>query len=248
MLKSMLSMSFVDEIIHQNDLEEDALNLALLTYIEKKKLSAIRQHSASKRRYRQRKSWANFASNLTDRQFRRYFRMTRECFQHLCSCYIESNVGERVFKSEEYLKDLRFSRDTSDNKTIKMLYAHEGSTGGFVSGEVKLGLTLRLLAGGSYLDLALLYEVGPSYAYEIFHDVVKNWLLDKRLVNIHGIEYVTDEERLEKVAMEFARSSNGLFNGCIGAIDGWIVKIRKPTDRPQRQKNIKQKLSLTERA
>ena len=129
-----------------------------------------------------------------------------------------------------------------------MLYAHEGSTGGFVSGEVKLALTLRLLAGGSYLDLALLYEVGHTYAYDIFHDVVKNWLLDKRLVNIHGIEYVTNEERLEKVALEFARSSNGLFNGCIGAIDGWIVKIRKPTDRPQRQKNIKQKLSLTERA
>ena len=31
MLKSMLSMSFVDEIIHQNDLEEDALNLALFS-------------------------------------------------------------------------------------------------------------------------------------------------------------------------------------------------------------------------
>jgi hypothetical protein len=44
------------------------------------------------------------------------------------------------------------------------MYAHEASTGGFVSGEIKLALTLRLLAGGSYLDLSLLYEVGSSYA------------------------------------------------------------------------------------
>ena len=228
MLKSMLSMSFFDEIIHLNDLEEDALNKALLTYMEKKKVSAIRQDSATKRGFRQRKSWESFQANLTDRQFRRYFRMSRDCFKHLCN-RIEDNVGERVFKSEEFLKDFRYSRDAKDKKSINMMNAHEGSTGGFVSGEVKLALTLRLLAGGSYLDLALLYEVGPSYAYEIFHDVVKNWLLDDRLVKIHGIEYVTDEERLEKVALEFARSSGGLFNGCIGAIDGWIVKIKKPT-------------------
>ena len=228
MLKCMLSMSFFDEIIHLDDLEEDALNKALLTYMEKKKVSAMRQDQASKRRFRKRKSWAQFQSNLTDRQFRRYFRMSRECFQHLCDRIVD-NVGEIEFKSEEYLNNLQYSHDERDKKIIQMLHAHEGSTGGFVSGEVKLALTLRLLAGGSYLDLALLYEVGPSYAYESFHGVVKNWLLDKHLVNIHGSEYVHDEERLEKVALEFARSSNGMFNGCIGAIDGWIVKIRKPT-------------------
>ena len=46
--------------------------------------------------------------------------------------------------------------------------AHVQSTGGFVSGEVKLSLTLRLLAGGTYMGLALLYEVGMTYAYKIF--------------------------------------------------------------------------------
>ena len=35
-LKSMLSMSFFHEIIHLNDLEEDALNKALLTYMDKR--------------------------------------------------------------------------------------------------------------------------------------------------------------------------------------------------------------------
>ena len=73
------------------------------------------------------------------------------------------------------------------------------------------------------------FEISPTNAYRIFRDVINNWILDDRLVKISGIDYTSDEERLEKVALEFARSSNGLFNGCIGAIDGWIVKIKKPS-------------------
>ena len=100
-----------------------------------------------------------------------------------------------------------------------------------MSGEVKLALTLRLLAGGLYLDLSLLYEVSASYAYGLFHAVINNWLLDKCLVNINGIEYITDDERLNNVALYFANSSSGFFNGCIGAIDGWLVKVGKPRVR-----------------
>ena len=138
-------------------------------------------------------------------------------------------IGSPPPRDPYHSKELTYSHNTEDKKRIKMMKAHHVSTGGFVSGEVKLALTLRLLAGGSYLDLSLLYEVSPTNVYDIFHDVIKNWLLDKNLVDISGIDYVTDEERLEKVALEFARKSEGLFNGCIGAIDGWIVKIRKPT-------------------
>jgi len=48
---------------------------------------------------------------------------------------------------------------------------------------------------------------------------------------MNGIDFVNVEERLEKVALQFARHSGGLLTGCIGAIDGWIVKIRKPSLR-----------------
>ena len=77
MLKSILSMEFLDQILHLNDLEEDALNEALLSYMEKRKISAIRQDSASKRRFRQR-SWSDFQASLNNRQFRRFFWMSRE--------------------------------------------------------------------------------------------------------------------------------------------------------------------------
>ena len=224
-------MEFLNQIIHLNDLDEDAMNAALLTYMEKQKVSQIRKDQASKRRFRQRKSWSAFQANLTDRQFRRYFRMSRECFAYLCN-RIMTNVGEDKFKSEEFLDNLKHSDDPRDKEKVQMMNAHEGSTGGFISGEIKLALTLRMLAGGSYLDLSLLYEMGTHYAYDIFHDVLENWILYLMIILLKSMVLImNDDERLQKVALEFARSSDGLLAGCIGAIDGWIVKIRKPSLR-----------------
>lgn len=154
--------------------------------------------------------------------------MSRECFQHLCN-RITAIVGEDEFKSEEYLDSIRHSNDPKERHMKSLMKAHEDSTGGFVSGEIKLAVTLRLLAGGSYLDLSLLYDIGPSYAYQIFHEVIKDWILNDELVKINGVDYINDEDRLSQVATEFAQNSDGLINGCIGAIDGWVVKISKPT-------------------
>ena len=124
----------------------------------------------------------NFPKKVVDRQFKRYFRMSRECFDHLCD-RIEQNAGQLTFKSEQYLYGL-CPGTIEENKQNKMNSAHVKSAGGFISGEVKLALTLRLLTGCTYMDLVLLYEVGMTYTYEILHDVVSNWINDDRLVNI----------------------------------------------------------------
>jgi hypothetical protein len=34
--------------------------------------------------------------------------------------------------------------------------------------------------------------------------------------------------RCKKVALQFSWASRGVINGCIGALDGWIVKVQKP--------------------
>ena len=209
-------------------------NLLLQMLQKRHELKEKKRAAARNRRCRQRRSWADFQQNLTDRQFRRYFRMERECFDYLCQRIIE-NVGEQDFKSEYYLRDLSNGDanvvDSDKLYTTNILHAHEKTTGGFVSGEVKLALTLRLLAGGSYMDLALLFDVGFSTAYEIFHKVIKDWILDDRLVKINGIDYCEDDERMSKVALDFANASKRVINGCIGAIDGWVVKIRKPSKK-----------------
>jgi hypothetical protein len=36
---------------------------------------------------------------------------------------------------------------------------------------------------------------------------------------------------MNEVVMLFSHASNGVINGCIGAIDGWVVKIKKPSKK-----------------
>ena len=202
-------------------------NVRRLYTHRQRRLSNIRSSSAKKRVFKERQSWESFQTQLSDRQFRRYFRMSRDCFDQLCK-RIEKNVGQSTFKSEQYL--LQLCKGSIDQrKQRKMNHAHGKSTGGFVSGEVKLALTLRLLAGGTYMDLALLYEVGMTYAYEILHEVVYNWINDERFITINGEDYLNDDKRMATVANDFATRSQNLFKGAIGALDGWLVKVKRPT-------------------
>ena len=67
MIKCMLSTSLYREILLMQDMDANALNQTLLSYMEKRKVSAIRKDAAAKRRFRQRKSWAAFNGNLISR-------------------------------------------------------------------------------------------------------------------------------------------------------------------------------------
>ena len=196
-------------------------------------ISSQRKDASRNRKFRQRREWSWFSHYMSHRQFRRYFRMTNDCFTSLCN-RIATNHGEHQFRSEDYINNLydgnyANSRDMVD--FTNLAHAARSSTGDFISGEVKVAMTLRILAGGTYMDLGLIFEIGETYAYQIFHDVIGKWILDDRLVKINGIDYCNNDARMQQVALEFARASNGVINGCIGALDGWIVKIAKPTKR-----------------
>jgi hypothetical protein len=151
--------------------------------------------------------------------------MTWECFDLLCT-RIKDNVGEGTFKSEAYLRDLLGDTAPPDLVSMYRLRRLAKATfiqyGGFICGEVKLAITLRMLA------LGLIFGTGTSYPYEFFCKVVCHWICQDFLVKINGIEYCEDEQRMEEVACDFSNYSNHLFGGCIGAIDGWIVKIKQP--------------------
>ena len=110
----------------------------------------MRKKGCCKRVWRQRKSWEEFSAALTDRRFRRYFQMSRECFDMLCT-KIKSNVGEGAFKSEQYLSEL-LSTLAPPNSVAKrqmrgIARSHYMYTGGIMCGEVKLATTLHILSG-----------------------------------------------------------------------------------------------------
>ena len=85
--------------------------------------------------------------------------MTRECFAKLCG-QLERNIGLENFKSEHYLNEVPAGIIT-EKKTCQ---SSPKVNQWLISGEVNLAHTLRLLSGGLYMDLALLYKTGFTYS------------------------------------------------------------------------------------
>ncbi len=105
---------------------------------------------------------------------------------------IEQNVGSDGCVSEQYIHEVK-SGLVIDEQRTNIICAHEQSMGAVISGEVKLALTLWMLAGGFYLDLSFLYDMGSSTSFYVFHQVIKDWILDNNLVEISAAEYIQDE-------------------------------------------------------
>ena len=192
--------------------------------------SRVNSITSQRRRMRVRKSWAAFSDWLTDRQFRRYFRMSKVLFHQLVDD-ICAAVGTNVFKSEQYIQQQIDDNLLFPDQSKNIFKAHHDSTGGFVSGEIKLAITLRILGGATYLDCSLFFEVSFNHAHKIFKEVIDNWIRHPSVGSINGIKYCCNDAAMSAVALQFAQSSRGIICGCIGALDGWLVKIKKPGRR-----------------
>ena len=127
-MQAMLSMKCLTDIVSLQDLDDSALDDALLGYMEKLRVSSEHRARAEKRIFRQRRRWSEFAARLTDRQFRRYFRMSRECFFLLCR-RIEENVGEKAFKSEVFLDNLKYTKNPDLVRMANFMRAHNSPSG-----------------------------------------------------------------------------------------------------------------------
>ena len=101
-------------------LEEECFLFKVRSYASKRAKSNLAREGAKKRKLRKRRTWYDFQSNLTNRQFRRYFRMSRECFNLLCD-QIKENVGEREFKSESFLQEFLNGHEENNMNARKFL-------------------------------------------------------------------------------------------------------------------------------
>ena len=152
--------------------------------------------------------------------------MTRQCFDQLCSKIICS-IGERAFLSEKYINVFISDNDVSTSHLLRIYRAHARTSGGFISGEMKLAITIRMLPGGSPLDLAILFDVSESHYKTIFIKVLKNWIIRPNIGKIDIESYLDDDAAMKRVAIGFSQRSGGILKGAIGAIDGWLVKITR---------------------
>ncbi len=69
------------------------------------------------------------------------------------------------------------------------------------------------------MDLDLLFESSFNHTQKIVKYIVKKWIFHKSFYPINGVAYCQDNEKMQKVALQFLRASRGVINGCIGALD-----------------------------
>ena len=93
---------------------------------------------------------------------------------------------------------------------------------GRVPKERMVALTLRWLAGASYLDVMDVHGISKATVYGVVDRVVS-------AINKSSVGRFDFENNLEARANSFrARSTMGILSNCVGAVDGLFVKIICP--------------------
>ncbi|KAL3795074.1 hypothetical protein ACHAW5_004675 [Stephanodiscus triporus] len=99
--------------------------------------------------------------------------------------------------SEDHLDNIL--SDPNDDRSNNIYFAHARSTGGVIVGEVKLASALRILGGGTYMDMALVFDMSFNHQHKIFKYVVSKWLSHKSFYNISGVNYCCDEDKMKEL-------------------------------------------------
>lgn len=100
------------------------------------------------------------------------------------------------------------------------------SSGGSIPLKTKLAVTLRWLAGGSYLDLCFAWGVAFS---TFFHPNGVLWPTLEAIDQAYSLGLPMDDPvQLQKLSDGFYHHSSGILDGCIMAIDGFGVATRQP--------------------
>jgi len=141
----------------------------------------------------------------------------------LWSDYVTKLMHEKLFD-----RTFRMS-PTAFNKLLLLLspYIHQSKTNGFLTviPEIVLAIGLRTLAGGSYLDIKDVYNVSVTSVYRYRNKVVD---AINQCAALH-LRFPTtpDEDRKQARAFE-AISTDNVMKGCVGALDGCLIKTLKP--------------------
>ena len=137
----------------------------------------------------------------TDKAFRRRFKVSRE----------------RFWKLVELLRP----HLEPDDMGVKMATVSSGS---HVPAECQLAATLRYLSGACKMDAEDLFGIAHTTFY------VSLWKVVYALHSLCQVPFDPyDEATLTDLAAAMYDRSGGLIKGCVGAIDGMALKIKKPS-------------------
>ena len=61
-----------------------------------------------------------------------------------------------------------------------------------------------MLAGGSYLDLSLIFNVYTTSTHRVLKHVVKKWINSDAVADLNGTSYLNDLDEMSRVVSQFA--------------------------------------------
>ena len=134
------------------------------------------------------------------------FRLPQASFYNLCT-KIENSIGDELFKSKRKVRPSKKTQEATDFR------------GGEISGEVRLAVYLTMMAGASYLDIFMIYDVHNRQIYNSFEMVV-GWVNSTFSYPFVMALQNEDHAFFEELSAAFSGDSGGVYTGCIGAIDG----------------------------
>jgi hypothetical protein len=111
------------------------------------------------------RTFHEITQRMLEKTFQRTFRMQQKSFYKL-SALIAKSVGEDKFRSETCTRAEKYTHEATEFR------------GGEISGELRLGLLLRLMTGSSYLDLLMIYGVSQGAVYQSFQTVT-GWVINR---------------------------------------------------------------------
>ena len=141
-------------------------------------------------------------SKLTEWEFKRTFRLSRTVFNE-----VHGRIEHRLQCNETQRKN--------------------ASGGTVVDTRIKLMIALRYLAGGSYLDLRLLFEVPTPSLYRIVRKVVD--AVNDEYFNEDLVFPTSNVALLAQIQAGFDAMTGNVMTGCVGAIDGIVIRIQGPS-------------------
>jgi hypothetical protein len=148
---------------------------------------------------RNRLDWDKYLRKMRHNHFRSMFRMSHACF-----LTILEKIGPYM------------ERDRSQSD----------KAGGYISPSMQLGMSLRYLAGDSYLDIHDTYGVSKSSFYSLVFECLQ------LIVQHYPIVFPSDPAALKNLADGFQQRQHKhmrVFLYALGVLDGILLKIRQPT-------------------
>lgn len=142
---------------------------------------------------------------ISDELFQRRFRLSRLEFAHLLA-----KIHDDLLPAHPHMG--------------------ERSSGSFIQPALKLYVTLRFLAGGSYLDIAPLYGIAEGSFYSVVHETLA--AINLRLDNIQfpsdARNNPADMAELQRMEKRFRDICHSTFPGTVLAADGVVFRMRAP--------------------